>query len=107
MPAQIIQMMAFTRIMAIWTPAITLWAHLKRLFIKIPGKWHIFSTGPISEFLISQVMELYPSLRVIPTIYGGSALYMVVMQWVSQFPGKSIIGNKRIKNKVFIQLFDF
>ncbi len=28
MPAKIIQMMAFSKIMAIWTPAITLWDHL-------------------------------------------------------------------------------
>ncbi len=38
-------------------------------------------------------MEVYPTLRAIPVIYGGSALYMVVMQQVCWFPGKSIIGH--------------
>ncbi len=31
MPAKIVKMRAFTQIMAIWTPEITLWDHLKGL----------------------------------------------------------------------------
>ncbi len=33
----------------------------------------------------------YPTLKAIPAIYGGSALYMVVMQPVGWFPRKSVI----------------
>ena len=48
---------------------------------------------PISH-IISQVMG-DSTIRAIPAIYGGSALYMVVMQRVGWFPRKSIIGLTR------------
>ncbi len=49
--------------------------------MKIP-----FYLGPI------QKLQHFRILHVIQAIYGGSALYMVVMQRVGWFPGKSIIG---------------
>ncbi len=45
----------------------------------------------------------YPTLRAIPAIYGGSALYIVVMQQVGWFPGKSIISLWAGKCYVFVR----
>ena len=86
---------------------------LKRLLMKIPGNQPTFYLWPIQKHLHLGVPErvqsnvqlnelgkrlldnslvgfLYPTIQAIPAIYGRSALYMVVMQRVGSFPGKSI-----------------
>ncbi len=54
----------------------------KRLLMKIPGNQPIFRLWPIQKHLHLGILESlrYPTLQAIPAIYGGSALYMVVMQ---------------------------
>ncbi len=64
--------------------------------MKIQGNWPIFYLWPIQKLLHfgipDRVQSNVPTRQAILAIYGGSALYMVVMQWVGQFPGKSTIG---------------